>query len=61
MHQLTILNRQIIKLIYILGTVGLRGWKRKKKKIDITDIKHSLKSICHTLIIECVFDILSPY
>lgn len=59
MHQLTILNRQIIKLIYILSTVGLRG--QKGKKIDVTDIKHSLKSICHTLIIECVFDILSPY
>lgn len=59
MHQLTILNRQIIKLIYILSTVGLRGQKEKKK--DVTDIKHSLKSICHTLIIECVFDILSPY
>lgn len=59
MHQLTILNRQIIKLIYILSTVGLRG--QKEKKIDVTDIKHILKSICHTLIIECVFDILSPY
>lgn len=59
MHQITILNRQIIKLIYILSTVGLRG--QKEKKIDVTDIKHSLKSICHTLIIECVFDILSPY
>lgn len=60
MHQITILNRQIIKLIYILSTAGLRGQK-EKKKIDVTDIKHSLKSICHTLIIECVFDILSPY
>lgn len=60
MHQLTILNRQIIKLIYILGTAGLRGQK-KRKKIDVTDMKHSLKSICHTRIIECVFDILSPY
>lgn len=31
MDQLTILNRQIVKLIYILGTVGLRGQKKKKK------------------------------
>lgn len=36
MHQLTILDRPIIKLIYILGTVGLRGQKKKKKKMSLT-------------------------